>query len=83
MSRIAALSVTQEQSHLHLSFYDPEREDGMWLPGHPQFSISELPLTQLFRGDFFYAEDSFTGNAAGPDRGFWLSFQGFWLFFAY
>ena len=29
MSRIAALSVTPEQSYLHLSFYDPELEDGM------------------------------------------------------
>lgn len=49
MSRIAALSVTPEQSYLHLSFYDPELEDGMWLPGHPQFSISELLLSYLER----------------------------------
>lgn len=82
MSRIAALSVTQEQSHLHLSFYDPEREDGMWLPGHPQFSVLSFLLLSYLEGTSSMLR-THSQNAAGPDRGFWLSFQGFWLFFAY
>lgn len=82
MSRTADLSVLLKDVTSPPQFLWSRTRGWYVTSSSPPVLIPELPPTQLFREDFFYAEDSFTGNAAGPGRGFWLSFQGFWLFFA-